>query len=1734
MFDKLKSKLRRHKSKGKKDEPKKPAPREPENVTEAPAPTPAPVPAPAPAQTEAPAAPDASATATPSAGKGPSDAEHTPTPAETPKEAETPAKDLWEIALKQLPPAKREKLKSLGLDKLNSGSVESEIEDLVGLVNQKQAECEKKFWRVSIGDNDIVLRNYTTKIVGWLEKAGDIAIQFAPPQASMPWSVIKSLMQIPVIGEEQMGALLGTTESIVRIVSRGQVYEQVYLVNSSEDGGKLSQGLEGALIGIYKTSLDLLADSGSLFSQNTARRTLEAILNPGNVSGGLSSLAAQEDELLRDVQACETRRSAAADDRMIGMLDCLNAPLVRVDENVQKLLDKTDEEERMKLLQKISPLQFGKPHDNVRETRTPGTGEWLLQDGDFRRWEESTSSGIFWLQGSPGTGKTYLTSRVVDLIKNELEDLPRNEGFAYFYCNRNEKDRGDSLAIIRSYVRQLSTSASNPQSVQIKLKELCKKAEESGTTLSFDTCQEQIVTSLNLYTKTTLVIDAFDECDQDSRDKLIEMFNSLLAESKNTLKIYIAGRPDPDVQLQLQEEGRTGVTIQASHNAPDIQRFLDQQLDKLAKKAVFIGRMKGKIVERLLERCQGMFQWASLQVHQITRCRTESNVWKRLDNLPEDLQKAYDEIWNEIESLGEPDSTFVKRAFKWVMAANMPLDSNVLLSAIRVGAQEEGAISSDEIDEQGLLSLCGNFLVIDPESNWRFSHLSVVEYLESAHDWSLPQAHCHIAISCLSFFISAYEQEEFPDVVKEFFDDDTMSPDAEIDYGGGARKYSLHFYAKHNWVVHVHAAQATEDSDLAAHLKTFLGAPHESSAQYKRWFERIQRDGSFDEVIRDTSPFQISGFDGNDITLREIDYSYSETMQWCSELDPPDRPIFAMCRFAFDAILSEWWESPSIDVSETNAQGHNLLTVAAIAGSVPICQRLIEKGTDVNQKLGPFFGSALIAAAYWGHTDVVKCLVQAGANPNIALNTKDFDSWDDYDSDGEVVPKEDDIPHFDWDAPHNGAFDSALTAAVTFNRAEVTKYLVNEANADVHKKLILNGQGTLLEIASTNGNPEIIKCLIHAGADVNKPPRDPAKGRIVDRVLAHGDLSTIRFVIEEAGADLDASAPGQMLNVLGGVAKNKRLDSLKYLVEKCHLDINRGSEWTTPLISAVEGGDLGCVRYLVERGADLHKLSDNEEKSPLIQAVDCDHLDCARYLVEQGADINKPVPRFPEGRILAAALESYYLNEEMVIYFLDHGADVNLSIEGETETLLSVAARRGNVEIVRRMLERGANVNPPNNGPLIGAAESENLKCVQLLLENGADPNLTGKSPLARAASKGWTECVQLLLKGGADVNPASGNPLMEAAAEGHLECVKILLGSGADIHRSASDLHGSVLAAAAYGGSAEITKLILEAGAEVNAQISHKDHGSALCAGVASYNANEAMVRCLLEAGAQVDMLLENGEFPSALAASAHGDLSYSRDGAITKLLIDAGANPNLQLHRGDFGNVLTSIVGVDSLYCDKKPIVKNLLELGADANTKLESGRYPNALAAAASHGDGELIQLLVSHGADVNAQVGDHGSIITSAISSGTCEGVKVLLENGVAANSSLTGDLSVYGSLLTFAAILGQEDIITALIEGGADVNATPVGKYGSALVAAAYFGQKSCAERLVNAGANVNLQLENVRMSTALEAAKAPITKEDYLEVHPKAGERHLNFYCGDTLPEEKVELLEFLEQVNQA
>ena len=59
---------------------------------------------------------------------------------------------------------------------------------------------------------------------------------------------------------------------------------------------------------------------------------------------------------------------------------------------------------------------------------------------------------------SAGAGKTFLTSKVIDHVQCKLQASPSHEGFAFFYCNRNEPERRQPLSVLRSYVRQLPST----------------------------------------------------------------------------------------------------------------------------------------------------------------------------------------------------------------------------------------------------------------------------------------------------------------------------------------------------------------------------------------------------------------------------------------------------------------------------------------------------------------------------------------------------------------------------------------------------------------------------------------------------------------------------------------------------------------------------------------------------------------------------------------------------------------------------------------------------------------------------------------------------------------------------------------------------------------------------------------------------------------------------------------------------------------------------------------------------------------------------------------------------------------------------------------------------------------------------------------------------------------------------------------------------------------------------
>ena len=125
---------------------------------------------------------------------------------------------------------------------------------------------------------------------------------------------------------------------------------------------------------------------------------------------------------------------------------------------------------------------------------------------------------------------------------------------------------------------------------------------------------------------------------------------------------------------------------------------------------------------------------------------------------------------------------------------------------------------------------------------------------------------------------------------------------------------------------------------------------------------------------------------------------------------------------------------------------------------------------------------------------------------------------------------------------------------------------------------------------------------------------------------------------------------------------------------------------------------------------------------------------------------------------------------------------------------------------------------------LLVAAENGDAEVVRALLDGGADTNKAstddGETPLLWAAHKGHVEVVRMLLDGGADANKAStddgATPLFVAAEIGHVRVVCALLesGAGVDVNAARSDGRGDPLSVACHRGHCKVVSLLLDHGA--------------------------------------------------------------------------------------------------------------------------------------------------------------------------------------------------------------------------------------------------------------------------------------------------------------------------------
>jgi ankyrin repeat protein len=185
------------------------------------------------------------------------------------------------------------------------------------------------------------------------------------------------------------------------------------------------------------------------------------------------------------------------------------------------------------------------------------------------------------------------------------------------------------------------------------------------------------------------------------------------------------------------------------------------------------------------------------------------------------------------------------------------------------------------------------------------------------------------------------------------------------------------------------------------------------------------------------------------------------------------------------------------------------------------------------------------------------------------------------------------------------------------------------------------------------------------------------------------------------------------------------------------------------------------------------------------------------------------------------------------------------------------------------------------------------------------------------------------------------------------------------------------------------------------------------------------------------------------------------------------------------NFDNTGTLRGGVTPLYWAAElgytEVLQVLISKGADFNAR--GGLYGNALQAASREGHEKVVQLLLDNGADINVQNGHYGNALQAASDGGHEKVVQLLLDKGADVNAR--GGL--YGNALYAASDGGHEKVVQLLLDNGADTNVQG-GSPGNALQAASTRGHNKIIDMLVRHGADINVQ--GALYGSVLQAASA--------------------------------------------
>ncbi|PQE06277.1 ankyrin repeat protein [Rutstroemia sp. NJR-2017a BBW] len=1371
---------------------------------------------------------------------------------------------LWERAyarFRELKPTVVEEYESILAETADIQKYLPLNEKMRAVVDNRVRVVTSRQWKIRIPfrkDSKILVTELVEKIVSVVLKFkefGTTIAQLDPVHAGIPFAAICLLLPLLTNAPGERASSLEGIALVADLVDLYSEVENIYLQqNESNLAKKFSEKLEH----LYFEILDFLARAACSFNLSTTKRFANEVLKKEEWGEKLKSIK-KADEDCR-----EFANQYYQQEQRTGVLTITDL-LRRQQDSIQELLRKINRQfgENEKIISWVSKIDVESAHGQVREklgSQYQNTGQWLRPR--YQAWLESSKKPTFWICGSGewhilpdrghpggnriavGTGKSSLISHVIEWHMEETQ-ANGTERVAYFYCSGNDGQSTNSTVVLRSLIAQLAWSPDGSE-----IADSVKSLHSSGSGRQ-DKLGPELLTDLAArHQRTTIIIDALDECDDYS--KLLFLLKKASNDMPSgSFKFFFSSRPNVALLLDFPSWEKLELDAERELTSEDINAYIRTQVIETEGRRLLDGRnpeLEVKLVKTLTCRAQGMFRWVELQLAKFlsdhSGLSNSEDVEDALDRLMRevgdpDLDKVYSEIYDMNTKPGLKSRVIATRAFHWMMCAHRPL-SLAELATVAAADQKKKDLRK-EVDEEYILKICSNFIIADSSSMAQFAHLSVREYLQKREvdgikEYSQERCHNPVAETCLVYLMDPPIQ--LSDIGESY---DTLLG------------YSVLYWASH-W------QQASENKGLSSlgKLYTEFIPGTKASLPFTEWIN----------VLPTAADYSWS-----------LDHNGIENRLWDST-----SPVLAACAWGFVEILANLLKTSDVDLVESIQREYRLgLEIASGYGQDNVVKLLLDNGVAATT-------GALRAAVLFGHTKVVKQLLDNG----VGVNEPDPDT--------EII----------YAAKSGNCAVMALLLDKGADMNATVSYKGYRGN--MTSTWDEYTWGTALHVAARDGNLAMVQLLLDRGASIEAAPFNDgsykvspldwaiefhhedvaellikkegirgaaasrlASQRVLHKAAGHGDAAAVQRLLKK-GADANAMDE-QGRTALHKAAKKGSAAVIQLLLNKGANIEAKDDQNQTPLQEACKDWDSKKIQVLLQVGADIHTRNSDGRTALHIVAEEGHNAGVKLLLDQPGIDAN---PRDNDGNTpLSLAMHngqgSYIIkDDEVVPSLLAHGG-VYWDARGDNGFLWD-AMLYGKEELVQKLLETGT----------INLDEEYSL----------------GGTLIQYAISRSFEPSVHLLLERGANIEATdwknNQTALHYAVENWSLQIIPLLLDRGANIEAKNKDGYTPLVLAFCEQSEnkepdTEIFDLLLENRADINARDNHQNTALHLV----SLLPNEALVRFLLEKGADVSLTNKTGK--TALHHAAWGLGEESEDTLATvKLLIEHGADKTIRDDEG------------------------------------------------------------------------------------------------------------------------------------------------------------------------------------------------------------------------------------------